>query len=107
MIKKKINISLAIVFVSSLFLGACGVEKSGVEIVSPPIAKVYLNGKESGMTPYKNNSLKPGNIEIKLEDGGNSWEREIRLENNVTTVINWNLGKVDNSGYILSMEKIS
>jgi len=105
MIKKKINISLVIVFVSSLFLGACGVEKSGVEIVSSPIAKVYLNGKESGMTPYKNNSLKPGNIEIKLEDGGNSWEREIRLENNVTTVINWNLGKVDNSGYILSMEK--
>ena len=105
MIKKKINISLVIVFVSSLFLGACGVEKSGVEIISSPIAKVYLNGKESGMTPYKNNSLKPGNIEIKLEDGGNSWEREIRLENNVTTVINWNLGKVDNSGYILSMEK--
>lgn len=57
------------------------------------------------MTPYKNNSLKPGNIEIKLEDEGNSWEREIKLENNVTTVINWSLRKESNSGYILSMEK--
>ena len=105
MIKGKINISLVIVLLSSLFLGACGVEKSGVEIVSSPIAKVYLNGKESGMTPYKNNSLMPGNIKIKLEDEGNSWEREIKLQNNVTTVINWKLNKDNNSGYILSMEK--
>jgi len=105
MIIKKINISLMIVLLSALFLGACGVEKSGIEIVSSPIAKVYLNGKESGMTPYKNNSLKPGNVEIKLEDGENSWEREIKLENNVTTVINWKLDKDNNSGYILSMEK--
>lgn len=105
MIKGKINISLVIVLLSSLFLGACGVEKSGVEIVSSPIAKVYLNGKESGMTPYKNNSLKPGNIKIKLEDEGNSWEREIKLQNNVTTVVNWSLNKDTNSGYILSMEK--
>jgi hypothetical protein len=105
MIKGKIYISLVIVLLSSLFLGACGVEKSGVEIVSSPIAKVYLNGQESGMTPYKNNSLKPGNIKIKLEDEGNVWEREIRLQNNVTTVINWSLNKDNNSGYILSMEK--
>ena len=105
MIIKKININLVVVLLGALLLGACGVEKSGVEIVSSPIAKVYLNGKESGMTPYKNNSLKPGNIEIKLEDEGNIWEREIKLENNVTTVINWNLGKESNSGYILSMEK--
>ncbi len=105
MIRQKIKISLVIVLLSSLFLGACGVEKSGVEIVSSPIAKVYLNGKESGMTPYKNNSLKPGNIKIKLEDEGNSWEREIKLQNNVTTVVNWNLNKDANSGYILSMEK--
>lgn len=105
MIMEKINISLVLVFLSSLLLGACGVEKSGVEIVSSPIAKVYLNGKESGMTPYKNNALKPGKMEIKLEDEGNSWEREIKLENNVTTVVNWSLDKNRNSGYILSMEK--
>jgi hypothetical protein len=95
---------LVIVLLSSLFLGACGVEKSGLEIVSSPIAKVYLNGKESGMTPYKNNSLKPGSLVVKLEDDGKYWEREIKLQNNVTTVINWKLDG-DGSGYILSMEK--
>jgi len=107
MIERKRNISIIIVlFLSSLLLGACGVEKSGVEIVSSPIAKVYLNGKESGMTPYKNNALEPGKMEIKLDDGeGNIWERVIRLEKNVTTVVNWNLGENRNSGYILSMEK--
>lgn len=106
MIRKKISISLVIVLLSSLFLGACGVEKSGVEIVSSPIAKVYLNGKESGMTPYKNNSLETGNVSLKLDDDeGNTWEREIELENNVTTVVNWNFNEDKNSGYILSMER--
>jgi len=94
------------VVLSSLILGACGVDRSGVEIISKPTAKVYLDGKESGMTPYKNNSLKPGEIEIKLDDGnGNYWERTIKLENNVTTVINWGFTEDKNSGYILSMEK--
>jgi len=82
------------------------VDKSGVEIVSNPMAKVYLNGKESGTTPYKNNTLKPGEIEIKLDDSqGNFWERKIKLENNVTSVINWNFEDGKDSGYILSMEK--
>lgn len=90
---------------SSLFLGACGVDRSGVEIVSSPMAKVYLNGQELGMTPYKNNNLKAGVNKIKLSDNaGDIWEREIKLENNVSTVINWDFSD-ENSGYILSMEK--
>jgi hypothetical protein len=97
---------LAIVILSSLVLGACGVEKSGVEIVSNPMAKVYLNGIESGTTPYKNNSLKPGDIEIKLDSGnGSFWERKIKLENNVTSVVNWSFAGSEDNGYILSMEK--
>ncbi|KKQ30363.1 MAG: PEGA domain protein [Candidatus Shapirobacteria bacterium GW2011_GWE1_38_10] len=101
------NISLVMVaFLSSLVLGACGIDKSGVEIASNPIAKVYLNGVESGMTPYKNNTLKPGEIEIRLDDGeGEIWQRKIKLENNVTSVISWDFEKDVDSGYILSMEK--
>jgi hypothetical protein len=107
MIIKGKNISLVIVvFLSSLVLGACGIDKSGVEIVSKPMAKVYLNGVESGMTPYKNNTLKPGEIEIRLDEGGGKfWERKIKLENNVTSVINWNFEENKDNGYILSMEK--
>lgn len=102
--KRKITLGM-VVLIGNLFLGACGADKSGVEIVSKPIAKVYLNGKENGMTPYKNNSLKSGEIEIKLDNGnGNYWERKVKLENNVTSVINWDFENNKDSGYILSME---
>lgn len=105
-IKEKNIIFVGVLILGSLFLGACGVDKSGVEIVSEPIAKVYLDGKESGTTPYKNNTLKPGEIELKLDDRfGNFWERKIKLESNVTSVINWTFDGVKDSGYILSMEK--
>lgn len=102
---KNIIFLIAIVF-GTVFLGGCGIDKSGVEITSDPIAKVYLNGIESGSTPYKNNTLKPGEIVIRLsDDRGNSWERKIKLQSNVTSVINWNISEVRDSGYILSMEK--
>ncbi|MFA6007246.1 MAG: PEGA domain-containing protein [Candidatus Shapirobacteria bacterium] len=106
--KNKIREAIMIgsVLAAALFLSACGTDRSGVEIISAPIAKVYLNGKEVGMTPYKNNNLKTGVNEIKLDDGaGKSWGREIKLENNVSTVINWDFSdKNQDSGYILSME---
>ncbi len=103
--RKKITI-LTIMIASGLFLGACGIDKSGVEIVSENTAKVYLNGRESGNTPYKNNTLKPGEIDIKLVDNkGSSWERKVKLESNVTSVINWSFDENKDSGYILSMEK--
>ncbi|MFA5025132.1 MAG: PEGA domain-containing protein [Candidatus Shapirobacteria bacterium] len=107
MIIKKKNISFIMTaFFCSLLFGGCGIDKSGVEITSKPIAKVYINGKESGTTPYKNNTLKPGDIYLKLDDNkGNFWERKIKLENNVTSVINWNFDDNRNTGYILSMEK--
>lgn len=101
---KRIN-EIGIIILGALLLGACGMNKSGIEVVSEPTAKVYLNGVESGSTPYKNLNLKPGEITLKLIEGGKSWERKINLENNVTSVINWNLEKNNGSGYILSMEK--
>jgi len=104
---KRINkiINLGIVLLCGVFLGACGGDdRSGLEITSEPIAKVYINGMDSGLTKYKNTKLKSGETEIKLvAETGESWERKINLEKNVTTVISWNLK--ENSGYILSMEK--
>jgi len=107
MIRRGKNISLIVgVIFCSVFLGGCGVDRSGVEIVSEPIAKVYLNGKEVGMTPYKNNTLKSGEIEIKLDDrNGNFWEKRIKLESNVTSVVNYSFDANKDSGYVLSMEK--
>ena len=103
--KKKIFL----IILASFFLSGCSLspKRSAVEINSYPIAKVYLDGKEMGMTPYKNRTLSPGEIEIKLVTNESSWTKKIKLQNNVNTVIDWEFGKSDeeSGGYILFLEK--
>lgn len=74
--------------------------------MSYPTAKVYIDGKEMGMTPYKNNSLTPGEVEIKLLTGESEWIKKIHLENGANTVIDREFGKTDedSGGYILYFE---
>jgi len=100
-----------IIFLGCVFLlGGCGLisKKSGVEIVSTPAAKIYIDGKDAGMTPYKNNSLLPGEIDLKLlTQEGIEWKKKIKLFNGINTAVNWKLAeKEDESGgYILYLEK--
>ncbi len=98
-----------ILILASFFLSGCSLspKKSGMEIMSFPIAKVYINGKEMGLTPYKNMGLKPGENEIKLISENKEWKRKIDLQNNINTVIDWQFGEDINgdSGYILYLEK--
>ena len=98
-----------ILILSSFLLGGCtlGSRKSGLEIMSFPVAKVFVNDREVGMTPYKNMNLKPGENEIKLVNGNREWKRKVDLQNNVSTIIDWQFGDdVDgDSGYILYLER--
>ena len=98
-----------ILILASFFLSSCSLspKKSGLEIMSFPIAKVYINGKEMGLTPYKNMNLKPGENEIKLISENREWKRKIDLQNNINTVVDWQFGDDSNgdSGYILYLEK--
>jgi len=82
-------------------------KKSALEITSYPVAKVYLNDKEAGTTPYKNSGLEPSNVEIKLVTGDNKWSRKVKLQNNVNTVIDLEFGGENQEvgGYILYLEK--
>ncbi len=83
---------------------------AGVEIVTQPVTKIYIDGKEAGMTPYRNNSLQEGTVDIRLgEEGLGWWQRKIILKKNISTVINWTFNKREESsgGYILSMEKLN
>lgn len=93
----------------SIFLGGCSLipQKSGIEVISYPTAKVFLDGKEMGMTPYKNGSLKPGEVEVKLTTNDKTWSKKIDLQNNISTVVDWEFGKEekDSGGYILYLEK--
>lgn len=96
------------IIISGILLGGCSFypEKSAINIISTPTAKVYINGKEMGQTPYKNSDLKPGEVEIKLvaEGQSNEWGRKVVLQNYLYTVIDWNFNGEGN-GYVLSMEK--
>lgn len=100
---------LFLLIISSFFLGGCSLssKKSAIEIDSYPVAKVFIDGKEMGLTPYRNRNLVPGEIEVKLESSGKTWSRKIKLQNNISTVVDWEFGKNDNEngGYILYLEK--
>ncbi|MFA6518040.1 MAG: PEGA domain-containing protein [Candidatus Shapirobacteria bacterium] len=99
---KKILLGLILAFT----LSGCDLQlkKAGVEIISKPSAKVIINNKEAGMTPYKNESLTPGVVKVKLVFDKGEWEKEILLEKNVTTVVDWE-NENQGSGYILSLER--
>lgn len=97
-----------VVLVAAIILSGCslGIRKSGIEIITYPSAKVYIDGKEAGMSPYKNNSLTPGDKEIKLAVDGAEWKKTIHLENGTNTVINREIDKDEekNGGYLLYLE---
>ena len=98
-----------LLIISSLCLSGCSLvaKKSAIEINSYPVAKVFLDGKEVGMTPYKNRTLQPKEVEIKLVTNDKEWSKKIKLQNNISTVVDWEFGKdnQDNGGYILYLEK--
>lgn len=98
-----------ILFLASVILSGCSLspKKSGLEIMSYPTAKVYVNGKEMGSTPYKNLDLKPGKNEVKLVTQNREWKKTIELQNNINTVVDWQFGDNENgdSGYVLYLEK--
>ncbi len=91
-----------------MMLGGCGlgVKKSGIEIISYPSSKVFIDNKEVGMSPYKNNSLTPGDKEIKLIIDGAEWKKTVHLENRANTVINREIDPdiSKNGGYLLYLE---
>lgn len=98
-----------ILVLATVFLSGCSLspKKSGLEIMSYPTAKVYINNKEMGSTPYKNLDLKPGENEIKLVTETREWKKTLDLQNNINTVVDWQFGDDANtdSGYILYLEK--
>ncbi len=98
-----------LLIISSISLSGCSLvaRKSAIEINSYPVAKVFLDGKEMGMTPYKNRSLLPQEVEVKLVTNDKEWSKKIKLQNNISTVVDWEFGEDNESsgGYILYLEK--
>jgi hypothetical protein len=102
--KIRIGVLLLLVF----FLNGCSApDRAGVEILATPVAKVYINGKEAGSTPYKNKSLTAGMVTVKLvwgSEGQTTWQQDLRLSPFTDTVVDLNMKKGLVSGYMLSLE---
>lgn len=99
-----------LIIICGVFFGGCSLvpKKSGLEVISNLQAKVYIDGKEMGTTPYKNNSLFPKEIEVKIKTQNNQeWSKKIELQNNSNTVVNWEFGneEKESGGYVISLEK--
>jgi len=97
------------------FLGGCQIkpQKSEVEIISNPVAKIYIDNVEMGTTStiYKNSDLKPGEIELKLEPENanlSAWTYKLKLNNLTTTVVSRKFDEEDrySSGYVMYLEEI-
>lgn len=84
-----------------------GPQKAGIEIMSQPSVKVFLDDREAGMTPYKNSSLKPGEVKLKLvpENGQGEWSKTVYLPSYINTVIEREFKGESSGGYTLSMER--
>jgi hypothetical protein len=99
---------LLFILVCGVILSGCSLssKKSGIEIVSYPNAKVFLDDKEAGMTPYNNRMMKTGEVKVKLTVGDNEWIKTVHTENGASTVINREFGPdADHSGgYLLYFE---
>lgn len=92
---------IAIIIVSSLFLGACNPldskMKAGLQVISQNNeVNVFLDGELLGKTPYINKKMKEGEYILKLEpidQSLSSYETSIKLNKALLTVVTWNPGK--------------
>lgn len=87
---------------------------SGINIDTIPKARVYLNGKDVGVTPYVNENLKPGDYKLRLsavlEDGQeNDFQTQLKLIPGTIAVVNRVFGKtqLDSWGVVISFDKIN
>ena len=107
----KIGLLLLLVW----FIGGCQLkpQKSEIEIITDPTAKIYIDNVEMGTTStiYKNSDLKPGEIELKLEPEETNltaWSYKLKLNNLTTTVVSRKFDEEDrySSGYVMYLEEI-
>jgi len=116
MAKKRLFIIIAALFIllSLIFVFFAGIKKkrAALQLNAHPRATVFIDAKEAGTTPYRNDKLSSGEILIKMvpeDNKGDSFERKLMLNPETETVINWefNADYDNQAGEILYLEKTS
>lgn len=84
-----------------------------LKVASTPTATIFLNTENIGTTPFEN-KVDSGEYTIKLvpestDQTSVSWEEKIKLEPNLLTYVNRDLGESDlkSAGEVLTLEKLS
>jgi len=65
-------------------------KKAALKIDAAPGATVFINGKEVGKTPYEDEKIKPGDVDIRLVPEGIKalpWERRLTLNSNTRVIM--------------------
>jgi len=96
--------------VAFVFHGPLAKGKATVQLNAFPKATVYVNGREAGTTPYKNDTLEAGEVDFKLIPEASfsaSWQRKLTLAPKTESIVNWEFDpNPDNeAGAILYFEK--
>lgn len=90
--------------------GGFGGKKAAIQINTTPSAKVYLNDKEVGSTPFESETIKPGDVDLKLipEDSTlGTWEKRLTINSNTRLIIDkqFNADLEKEESQILYLEK--
>jgi len=85
-------------------------KKAALKIDAAPGATVFINGKEAGKTPYEDEKVKPGDVDIRLvPEGINAlpWERRLTLNSNTRVIMRKRFAENqdEESSQILYLEK--
>ena len=99
------------IIVKTKFLGRQG--PGALQVSATPRATVFIDGTQSGITPFFNDKIKAGEHTLKLvpestTDSLISWEGKVNLLPGIITAVNRTLGvsESSSSGEIISLEKI-
>ncbi len=95
MTKKGLLVLVGVVGVIGLivfiFTGDLGAKKAAISLDAYPSATVFIDGREAGSTPYENDNIEAGEVDIRLvpEQGeiDQVWERKLVLNPNTQTFI--------------------
>lgn len=83
--------------------------KAGILAEANITAQVIVDGKQLGLTPYKNIGLKEGEYQIELKDASTSasWKSTVKLNGGTLTVVNrdLNLDSSNQEGEVITLEK--
>jgi hypothetical protein len=94
-VNKKLIVPVVVVLILGLVAffiwgGGLGGKKAAIQITTTPTAKVFLGDKEVGMTPFETESIKPGDVDLKLvpEDSSlTTWEKRLTINANTRLIV--------------------